>query len=254
MSESQKVLEMEPVELRVEPQMRWRMSPTIGKLAEALAKAQAKFDKVLKDSQNPAYHSKYADLATVLDATRPHLAAEGLAIMQLPQARWGVEDAKEVILTTMLAHGSGEWITSDLTLPAMMRERFDAQSCGSAITYARRYALAAMVGVAQDDDDGNKAGGIGSKEEAAKVAKRKIQEATGAAPNEPITIVAYKEGQLAITGNSLALLRADLTEEEKTTIRLKWSGGDRTWLLVEADGNTFAALAEKHGYKVVWSA
>jgi ERF superfamily len=232
--------------------MNWSMSPSIGKLVESLAKSQLKFDKVLKDSDNPAYRSKYADLATVIDATRPFLAAEGLTIVQMPHARFSEADAKELTLTTLLAHSSGEWISSDLTLPAMMRERFDAQSVGSAITYARRYALAAMTGVAQEDDDANKASGIGSKEAAQQVAKRKIKEATGTDESEPIHLVPYKDTTLAITGNSLALLRAELTEKDKEKVHIKWSGTDRVWSIPEAEGNMFASLCEEHKFKVIW--
>jgi ERF superfamily len=231
----------------------WRMSPTIGKLVEAITKAALKFDPVLKDSDNPAYRSKYADLPTVIDATRKYLAAEGVAVIQMPHAEFGPEDAKMMTLTTMLAHSSGEWMASELTLPAMMRDRFDAQSVGSAITYARRYGLAAMTNVAQEDDDGNKASGIGTQAAADAVAKRKIKEsAPNADPNEPITLVSWKEGQLAITGNSLALLRAEMTAEDRDKLHIKWSGADKTWAIPEAEGHMFASLAEKHKFKVVW--
>ncbi len=234
--------------------MNWSMSPSIGKLAEALSKAQAKFDRVLKDSENPAFRSKYADLATVLDATRPHLAAEGLSVIQMPHARFSESDAKEVTLTTLIAHSSGEWISSNLTLPAMMRERFDAQSVGSAITYARRYALAAMTGVAQEDDDANKASGVGTKEAAQEVAKRKIRDAAppSTSPSEPIHLVPYKDETLAITGNSLALLRAELTGEDKGKVNIKWSGADRVWSIPSSEGNMFASLCEKYKFAVIW--
>lgn len=156
---------------------KWSKSESIAKLVEALAKAQLKFDPVLKDSDNPAYRSKYADLQSVISATQTHLASEGLTVIQMPQASFGVDEAKMLTVTTLLAHCSGEWIASDLTLPAMMRERFDAQSVGSAVTYARRYALQAVLGVAAElDDDGNKASGVGTKEAAQEVAKKKIAE------------------------------------------------------------------------------
>lgn len=232
----------------------WGKSESIGKLVEALAKAKLKFDPVLKDSANPAYHSKYADLATVINATQDALAVEGLTVIQLPHAEFGEGDAKILTLTTMLAHSSGEWLTSDLKLPAMMRERFDAQSVGSAITYARRYAWTAMVGVAQEDDDGNKAAGVGTKEAAQEVAKRKIKEsAPNADPSEPIQLVPYKDETLAITGNSLALLRAELTGEDKGKVNIKWSGADRVWSIPLSEGHMFASLCEKYKFKVIWA-
>lgn len=190
--------------------LNWSMSASIGKLVEALAKAQAKFDPVLKDSANTAYHSKYADLATVIGATQPHLAAEGLAIIQMPHAEFGEGDAKMLTLTTMLAHSSGEWLASDLMLPAMMRERFDAQSVGSAITYSRRYGWSAMAGVAQEDDDGNKATGVGSKQEANAVAAGKIRTAVAKKGDEAIALTGWKEGLLGVSGGGLSILKAQV--------------------------------------------
>jgi hypothetical protein len=206
------------------PKIQWRMSASIGKLVEALAKAQLKFDSVLKDSDNPAFRSKYADLATVIAATRPHLAAEGISIIQMPHARFGMDDAKEMILTTLLAHSSGEWIATDLSLPAMMRERFDAQAVGSAITYARRYALAAITGVAQEDDDGNKAAGVGSNQAAQNVAKTKIRESTAKRGDDAITLTEWPEGRLSVSGGGLAILKAEIEPDTLKELGFKLDG------------------------------
>lgn len=230
--------------------MNWAMSPSIGKLVEALAKAQLQFTAVLKDSDNPAYRSKYADLATVIDATRPFLAAEGLTIVQMPHARFSEADAKELTLTTLLAHSSGEWISSDLTLPAMMRERFDAQSVGSAITYARRYALAAITGVAQEDDDGNRAAGMGTKQAAQNVAKDKIKKATGQAPD--VELVPYKERTFALRGNGVAIVKAEMSEEDKSKCTFKYDREINGWTIPEKDGNMFASLCEKYNVPYKW--
>lgn len=135
-----------------------RTSSTIGKLAEALAKAQADFKPVLKDCRNPYYNSKYADLSNVIEATRGALSKNGLVVLQSPRM-----DNEEVFLTTLLMHSSGEWISDDLRVPGTGKgkdgtERFDVQTVGSAITYARRYAYQSFVGVAaEEDDDGNAA-------------------------------------------------------------------------------------------------
>jgi hypothetical protein len=179
--------------------MKWSMSASIGKLVEALSKAQLRFDPVLKDNDNPAFRSKYADLATVIESTRKHLASEGVSVIQMPHAEFGEGDAKILTLTTMLAHSSGEWISTDLSLPAMMRERFDAQSVGSAITYARRYALAAMTCVAQEDDDGNKAAGVGTKEAAQNVATKKLKEFAAAGNKTAIDALSQMEPSTKIT-------------------------------------------------------
>lgn len=127
---------------------RYRTSPTLGQLGTALALAQGEIKGAIRDSENPHLHSKYADLAAVWDACRGPLSRNGLAVVQCPDA-----DGPKVTLTTLLIHSSGEYITSVLSLTSN-RDKFDGpQVAGSAITYARRYALAAMIGVAPDDDD-----------------------------------------------------------------------------------------------------
>jgi hypothetical protein len=127
----------------------FRRSESLAKLAEALAKAQGEIKGAAKDSDNPFFKSKYADLASIVDACRSPLAANGLAVMQFPRST-----AEGVEVETLLAHSSGEWVAEILSLPVA---KADAQGVGSAITYARRYALASMVGVAPEDDDGNAA-------------------------------------------------------------------------------------------------
>ena len=127
-----------------------KQSDTIGKLAEALAKAQGAIKGAVKDSTNPHFKSRYADLASIWDACRAALSANGLAVVQMPEAA----DPGTVALTTTLMHSSGEWVSATVTarLP-----QDNPQGVGSALTYLRRYALAAAVGVAPDDDDGNAA-------------------------------------------------------------------------------------------------
>ena len=112
------------------------MSTTIGNLAEALAKAQAEMDGAAKDSTNPHFRSKYADLSSIRDACRP-LAKHGLAFLQPTRA-----EGAHVTVTTLLVHVSGEWISEDLTLTAGQNT---PQAVGSAITYGRRYGLAAIT-------------------------------------------------------------------------------------------------------------
>lgn len=126
-------------------------SETIGALGAALAKAQAAMKPAVKDAKNPHFKSSYADLASVWEACRAHLTANGIAVIQSPEA-----DGARVTITTLLAHSSGEWLQGALTLTA---RQADPQSVGSAITYGRRYGLASMVGVAPDDDDAEAATG-----------------------------------------------------------------------------------------------
>ena len=126
-----------------------RRSEQLNELGAALAKAQAEIRGAPKDSANPFFKSRYADMASVIDASREALTKQGIAIVQSPRT----EGAK-VIVTTLMLHASGQWIEDDLAVEA---KDAGAQSIGSAITYARRYAYQAISGVAPEDDDGNAA-------------------------------------------------------------------------------------------------
>jgi hypothetical protein len=127
-------------------------SDAINELAAALSKAQGQMVDALKDSSNPFFHSKYADLASVWDACRKPLSTNGLAIVQSVSCKDGIYS-----IETMLSHASGQFVSETLTL--IVKEP-TMQGIGSAITYGRRYQLAAFVGVApDDDDDGNAASG-----------------------------------------------------------------------------------------------
>ena len=125
-------------------------SESIKEIATALSKVQGQLTHAVKDSANPFFKSKYADLGSVWDSCRKLLADNGLSVMQFP----GDYVEGNISLTTMLTHSSGEWISHSMSLPV---SKPDAQGAGSAITYMRRYALAAVVGIYQADDDGNEA-------------------------------------------------------------------------------------------------
>jgi hypothetical protein len=130
-------------------------SENIHELAAALAKAQGEMQAAIKDSVNPFFKSKYADLGSVWDAARPVLSKNGLCIIQSTEV---ATDGK-VIMVTTLAHSSGQWIKSYLPLNP---SKNDSQGIGAAITYLRRYSLSALVGVVcDDDDDGETAVGRG---------------------------------------------------------------------------------------------
>lgn len=119
-------------------------------LFAAFAKAQAKIGVAIKDSTNPHFRSKYADLSSVVAAIKPALAEYGLGFYQ----RFTPADGG-VCIETVIIHESGqELATGPLFVPA---SKADAQGYGSAITYARRYSLQTALGVPADDDDGNAA-------------------------------------------------------------------------------------------------
>jgi hypothetical protein len=122
-------------------------SETIEKLASALSKLQGKITDVSKDKKGYGYN--YADLSQVLDIARPLLAENGLSVTQLLYSngeRMGVE--------TCLMHESGQWVSSRASMVVERGKGMSlAQSAGSVVTYLRRYALAALVGVCQTDND-----------------------------------------------------------------------------------------------------
>lgn len=118
-------------------------------IAAALAAAQSQMGKALKDSANPHFKSKYADLASVCAACMPALNANGIAVIQpLVETEFG----RSVV--TSFIHGSGE--TLECPVPLILGKN-DMQGLGSAITYARRYGLMSLAGIAPEDDDGNAA-------------------------------------------------------------------------------------------------
>jgi hypothetical protein len=133
-------------------------SESIANLTVALSYVQGKMSHAVKDSANPFFKSKYADLESVWGACRDLLSAHGIAIMQFPGLYSELD--KSMSLTTVISHKSGEWMSQEMSVPVT---KADAQGSGSAITYMRRYALAAVVGVVQADDDGNAASNPASK-------------------------------------------------------------------------------------------
>ena len=136
-----------------------KTSESIRDLAKALTLVQATLAPARRDSTNPFYNSTYADLNSVWESCREILAKNGLCVIQGNNVGTG----NTLIVETRLVHESGQWIESELCLPL---SKADPQGVGSAMTYGRRYGLAAIVGIVADvDDDGNAASatnGIGS--------------------------------------------------------------------------------------------
>ena len=121
-------------------------SESIKELATALCLAQAEMGGAVKESKNPFFKSSYADLTSVIKVVKEPFSNHGLSFVQLP-----VSGDQYVGVTTMLMHTSGEWLQSEYMLPMTKR---DPQAAGSAITYARRYALQSLAGIPSVDDDG----------------------------------------------------------------------------------------------------
>jgi hypothetical protein len=126
-------------------------SESVKELATALAKAQGEIENAHKNATNPHFGKTYADLAEVLNTARPVLSKHGLSVVQLP----GWEDGR-LTVETMLMHTSGEWVSGVAQSPI---QKQDPQGVGAACTYLRRYSLAAVCGIAQEDDDAESASG-----------------------------------------------------------------------------------------------
>jgi len=174
-------------------------SETIGKLAKAIALAQLEVENAIKDTKNEFFKSSYADLAAVLNVIRPVFSKHNIAIVQLPSFAAPIASVE-----TMLIHESGEFISNVCSSPVGKQ---DAQGIGSAITYLRRYSLAAFCGIAQEDDDGN-----GST----KQVKEERREALTIANFE--TAKTFTKEQIKQTLNKYRMTPAQRTELTKLTV------------------------------------
>ena len=177
-----------------------------------------------KESVNPHFKSKYADLSSVIDACRKPLGDNGLAFVQLVST-----DKSGVIVTTRLLHSSGESIEASCWLPVVQQT---PQAYGSAITYGRRYSLAAMVGVAAEDDDGNGATSAG-KEAMVPAGVEKLREQIAGALGKVRTHEDIKMGNFGtgaglpmseLDDKSLAFYRGACTKNLADETKAQWHG------------------------------
>lgn len=178
-------------------------------LAAALAKAQAAVRVAKRDADNPFFKSTYADLASVWEACREALTSNGLSVVQFPGFADGV-----ATLDTILLHSSGQWLKATASAPISKQ---DPQGVGSALTYLRRYALAAVASVSPADDDGNAASGKKAERGGTTTASTAKRDAAPAkvAPMPPIPTESLTDRPLAIVA------------EEKAPP--PWSAQARTW-------------------------
>lgn len=143
-----------------------RSSESLTKISPALVAVLAELQGVVKDAKNPHFKNDYASLESVVETVRPALAKHELGVIQGP----GELHGNALTVTTRIIHASGEWIESDLQVPLV---KADPQAAGSAITYARRYGLMAMLSLPALDDDGEAAHGRGSAAAAQPIPMRK---------------------------------------------------------------------------------
>jgi len=175
-------------------------SESIKNLAKALSDFQGEIQNPKNTADNPFFKSKYAPLQDILTLVRPIMAKHGLSILQSPSG-----DGKTITISTILMHSSGEWIEPEpLVLQA---EKATAQSAGSAITYGRRYALSAILGISsEDDDDGNQATKNGRPEN-----EKKPQSASNK-PNQKPNNMTEKAKQEKMDANAWKKFWAGLKE------------------------------------------
>ena len=173
-------------------------SENIQEIAKALADAQASLTAAKKDSLNPHFRSQYASLQSVWDSAREVLAPNGLSVAQTFEAT----DGAHMNITTTLLHVSGQWIGGTLS---MIPQQATPQGIGSAITYGRRYALAAILGIVADEDDDGEAASHPREESPAKAVSRPAV----TVPRQPATAGGWrdcpvpkfvKKGQFATVG------------------------------------------------------
>ena len=167
-------------------------SESIAALAASLAEAQGEIENATKNSQNPHLKNRYADLAEILNTVRPVLSRHGLAVSQHPSYSDGM-----VHVETIMLHKSGEWMSSTISTPV---QKPDPQGVGSACTYARRYSLAAIVGLSQEDDDGHAASK--PKPGTAPQQKPAQQPATQPPTQKPLITESQRKHLMAIYGGA----------------------------------------------------
>ena len=134
-----------------------RKSESIGTIAKDLLKAQTEIGKVAKDGYNPHFKSKFADLTSVIEAVKKPLNENNICFLQLVDI---AEDSNDRLpfVETVLLHDTGEWISS--RTPVYCTKINNPQALGTGISYAKRYALQAIIGLPTEDDDGNSASDI----------------------------------------------------------------------------------------------
>jgi len=185
-------------------------------LYTALVKAQGMIKNAVKDSTNPHYKSKYADLESVWDAIREALQKNNLAVLQLTD----IDASGAPVLVTRVIHTSGEHIEG--RYPLVCKDPTDAQKLGSSTSYARRYSLSAMLGVIQPDDDGNAAAGHTIAQTSAPSPAKPMSAPTTAKPagNAMVDLFAahrleYPKAVEDLVGKAVK----DWSENDKTTAR-----------------------------------
>jgi hypothetical protein len=221
-----------------------QMSPEITELAAAMARAQANMTDARRDAENPFLKAKYADLSSVRAACLAAMNAEGLSVFQFPRVTFQDTAGIFVVeLETLVAHGSGQFIRDCLIVPV---SKPDIQGVGSAISYARRYALSAIAGIAPagDDDDGQTAKGASQTRELERPAEKPRPKGPPKADAPPAVLPDY----VTTTVQVLGIVKRAATDGPTVYVI---SGDDHhTYLTTHADEAQIAKDAKAAGQAI----
>lgn len=235
-----------------------KRSESIAQLAAALARAQAKMQAAQLNAVNPFLKNRYADLGAVIEAARPFLAENDLSFSQ-----FATVEQNRVNVETLLMHGSGEWMSETLSLPLGDSKGLSAaQAAGVVITYARRYALAPMLGVyAGDDADGNDETQIASNRNSNSAQSAPVPQPRAEIPQAAgIPAMNLKAGGVDIPSKR-ATNGAAQTTAKRATIKTAHFGEITEWAIqqgyVEQDNSApfrLLQVAAKYGYAEITDA
>lgn len=213
-------------------------SDELNEIAKALCLAQAEIEGANRNSVNPHLKNKYADLGSVWDAAKPALTKNGLSVAQFCEP----SEPGTLALVTMLLHSSGQFLSGTSVIPL---SKADAQGYGSALTYARRYGLAAMVGVCPEDDDAH-AATAGSRQttppQRQQEQPRQVRQPSAAVPSAPAVPMNREQGDKIV--QKCRLLGLDIPNfEDWTEAQAKAEYSRLRGLEAAAEANEASALA-----------
>ena len=200
-------------------------------LFSALIKAQSEMKIATKDSVNPHFRNRYADFGSVYDACKDALHRNGLAVLQPTR----IHESGITVVVTKIIHTSGQFIDGEY--PVLSKDMTDAQKHGGGLTYARRYALASMLSVLQDDDDGNTAAGHTASPSVAKPAATPAPAKQGPASLFAAHGLEYPKALEDLIGKAIK----DWTDADKVVARqaVDSLNKGKSWLEI-VKGNVFA--------------
>ena len=209
-------------------------SQEITRLSQSMLKVQQQLQPAIKDARNTFVGNDYATLNSVMEACKDSLIAHGIWLTQLPTPAPVELGTGHIALETKLIHAeSGEWISSTAVIPL---PKNDPQGMGSAITYARRYSLCAMLGIITEDDDGNAASNPDQKQAKLYRAKpqgqKPVHESTKSSSDvfPKIDGVSYKnvqaeDGRMCVVANGNTLDKKELLK----AAGFKWNSQQKVW-------------------------